>query len=114
AHAGEALLAEPALGRTEEGLRDGVVLDGLEEAEEAVAVVVLRKVRAVDDGGDAAGDLAALAAALGQEELHPAVLEERVLLRIQDLELVHPQRRDEEEVVGVVPVDEVDEAPGVG
>ena len=70
------LRAAPLGGRVEEGVGDSLVVDALEEPEEAHPVAVGLVVQAVADGGDAAHHPAV---PLGQEILGLAVLEERVL-----------------------------------
>ena len=99
--------AAPAGGRVEERVGHGLVVDGLEEAEEADPVAVGLVVQAVADGGDAADDLAV---ALGQEVLGLGVLEEGVLLAGEEQLHVPTQRRDPERVPRVEPVGQVDEA----
>jgi hypothetical protein len=98
---------KPIGGGIEQRLGHRIVLYGLEEPEEPVSVGVLAQVHPALDGGNAPHD--APGGVLGEEKLRRAVLEERILLRVEHFRLVHPQRRDEAAVALIVPVDEVDE-----
>ena len=102
-----ALGAAPLGGRLEQAVGHGLIVDGLEEAEEADAVAVGLVVQAIADGGDAADDFAV---AFGQEVLGLGVLEEGVLLAGEKQLHVPTQRRDPERVPRVEPVGQVDEA----
>ena len=64
----------------EERVGDGLVVDALEEAEEADPVVVGFVVQPVADGGDAADDRSV---PLGQEVLGLGVLEEGILRAVE-------------------------------
>ena len=75
-----------------------LVVEALEEAEEAAAVVVLGDVALVEDGGDPAADLAV---AIGQEGLDRVPRVERMRLVADQLLLVAAQRRNP---VRIVPV----------
>ena len=85
---------------------DGLVVDQLEEAEEADPVAVGLVVQPVADRGDAADDLAV---PLGEEVLGLGVLEEGILRAGEEERHVPTQRRDPERVPRVESVGQIDE-----
>src|SRR5262245_52182257 len=80
------------------------IVDGVEEAEEAGAVLVTCEVFAVDLRGDSAD---ALAIAVGGEDDAFGMLEERVLLRAESLLQLEVERADVARVVSVDDIDDV-------
>ena len=102
------LAAQPALGAREERARDLLVVDGVEEAEEARSR--RRSARGARDRSCAVNRPTHQPFAVGAEDGALAVLEERVLLRVEAVLQLHVERAD---VGGVVPVDVVDDVEEV-
>ncbi len=111
AHALHVPRREPPLGRIEQGVRHLRVVDRVEEAEEAGVVLVDAQVLAVDGRRDAAHEPAV---APRREDRALAVLEERVLLRVQPCADVHFERRHEAGVAAKDLVTDLDEVGHVG
>jgi hypothetical protein len=95
------LAAAPVRRRGEERVRDALVLDALEEAEEADPVPMDLRVEGVLDGRDPAYNRAG---PLGEEVLGSAVLEEWVLLAVEKGADIAPERRNPDRVRRVQPV----------
>ena len=77
---------EPGGRRVDQRAADPHVVDGVEEAVKAAAIVVASEVLAIDLRRDAPHQLAVL---VGREQRRLGVLEERVLARRQPVALLH-------------------------
>ena len=98
AKAVDALIGKPLPHGVQQAVGHLLIVDALEEAEETAALPVTLVVTPIQDGGDPAADLAA---AKGQERLHPVPFVERVRPVSDQFLLVAAQRRNPVRVVAV-------------
>jgi hypothetical protein len=110
AHPLHAPSPEPARGGVDEGPADGLVVDRVEEAEEAGLVVPHAQVLAIDLRRAAADEPAI---SPGGEERHVGALEERVLPRVEPLAELEVEGRDPRRVVPEDDVRGANERPHV-
>ena len=109
AHGVEATLGQPCFGGGEERVRDGLIVDALEEPEEADPIAVELVMRTILDRGDAPDRLSV---AEREEQLPVGLAIKRICFRVERVADGDAQRRHPLRVVGGV-IDlpwEIDEA----